>query len=241
MVPRLTAALAWMLLTAHPAGACRESFPPQAIDADAALLMGVATGAHVAVPPGEVVYYDRSSVVPEETNVPVRGYVVRVQAFHHAMPRGLASVFEGSDSKAILVPWGHRGDCKTARWDESAGRWISSPEPAVFTAKLRPVAASDGTPIFDVFSAHFEPYPTAKWIRDRISQAIRSDRKFLSAQEYFIFGASLPVRDPETGGIVGAGRLREWVQENPDLATRWPAAESLEGLRERGALQGAGP
>jgi hypothetical protein len=228
--------LAAMLVAAAPAQACRTTYAPHGFEADDTLLLGVASGEYVSVVAVSLKNYDRSSLYPEETNVPVRGYVVRVQAFHHAQAGGLAAVFEGSGSKAILVPWGYRGDCKTARWDETAGRWIASGEPAVFAAKLRSVAAPDGTPIFDVFSAHFEPYPTAKLIRDRISEAIRGGRGFLTAQEYFIFGASLPLRDGETGGIIDPGQIRRWVEENPDLATRWPAVESLETLREHGEL-----
>jgi hypothetical protein len=215
---------------------CRKDYVPIALDADIALLLGVATGEHVSVPPGDVVYYDRSQFIPEETDVPVRGYRVLVQAFHHATAQGLAGVFEGSDAKAILVPWGCRGDWKTVRWDEAAGRWISAREPAVFRAVLRPLAAPDGTPIFDVYSAHFEPYPTAKWVRDRLSDTIRGGRKFLTAQEYFIFAASLPVRDPKTDALSGAERIRRWAAENPGLARRWPAVESLEALRARGIL-----
>lgn len=227
------------LLAVAPAQACRTTFAPHGFDPDTVLLLGAPTGEHIEVPPGEVVYYDRSSPYPEENDVPVRGYVVRVEAFHHAQSTGLSGVFEGSGSKAILVPWGYRGDCKTSRWDETAGRWIASVEPAVFAAKMRPVAASDGTPIFDVYSAHFEPYPTAKLIRERISEAIRGGPGFLTAQQYFIFAASLPVREEDAEGEaapVDATRVRSWLAENPSLAERWPASESLEALRAHGEL-----
>jgi hypothetical protein len=225
----------WLLLAAAPSQACREADAPIGFEADTALLLGEALGQYAEVPPGEVLYYERSRFYPEENHVPVRGYVVRVQAYHQPEASGLKVVFEGSGSKAILVPWGYRGDCKTTRWDEASGRWIASTEPAVYAAKLRSVAAEDGTPIFDVYGAYFEPYPTAKLVRDRIAQAIRGGQRFLTAQEYFIFGASLPVRDAKTGALSG-GRIGSWVSENPDLATRWPASESLEALRARGAL-----
>jgi hypothetical protein len=104
---------------------------------------------------------------------------------------------------------------------------------------MRPVATPDGTPIFDVYSAHFEPYPTAKLIRERISEAIRSGPGFLTAQEYFIFAASLPLREEdgeEEAGPIDASRVRKWVAENPSLAKRWPASESLEALRAHDEL-----
>ncbi len=233
-------AIVYLLFAAAPTQACRTTIAPLGYDADTALLLGTPTGMHIEVPPGEVVYYDRGAPYPEENDVPVRGYEVRVDAFHHAHTTGLSAVFEGSGSRAILVPWGYRGDCKTSRWDETAGRWISSDESAVFAAKLRAVAAPDGTPIFDVYSAYFEPYPSAKQIRDRITKAIRGGSGFLTAQEYFIFAASLPARPvPEEGEPlppIDTTRLRRWLAENPALAARWPASESLESLRARGEL-----
>lgn len=235
---RVLAALCAGLALASPASAqsCRRSEAPTGLAPDTTLLLGIATGEHVEVPPGDVLYFDRSSLVPEDSQVPVRGYVVKVEAFHHPQPRGLAAVLEGSDAKAILVPWGTRGDCKTVRWDEAAGRWIASSQPAVFAGELRPVAASDGTPILDVYSAYFEPYPTARVIRQRITEAIRGGRRFLTAQEYFIFAAALPERDPDSGALADAAALRRWAEENPQLASRWPADETLETLREGGVL-----
>jgi len=215
---------------------CRTEFTRLGIDDNKTLLLGVPTGEHETVPPGEVIYYDRSRFYPEENEVPVRGYRVRIEAFHHPTSGGLGGVFAGSDSMAILVPWGCRGDRLPTRWDEAAGRWTTARESAVFSAVLRPVATADGTPIFDVYSAALEPYPTAKPVRDRISEAIRAGQGFLSAQEFFIFAASLPVRDVRTGALSDAERLRAWLAEHPGLAKRWPASETLEALRARGEL-----
>jgi hypothetical protein len=100
-----------LILAVQPSQACRTTFAPHGFAPDTVLLLGAPTGEYVEVPPGDVVYYDRSSRYPEENDVPVRGYVVRVEAFHHAQSAGLSGVFEGSGSKAILVPWGYRGDC----------------------------------------------------------------------------------------------------------------------------------
>lgn len=215
---------------AQPAAACSTTPFPNVRVKQASYFIATAASDTLHAGPGSLTYYPSDPRISEplsEPPHPIYGQVVRVERFAGPIEAEVQAVLKRHNNRAVLVPWGSRGDCRRSPWEGSA-RWMAPGTRGTFVAYLRPQSEwIDGKPTLDIGSPWRQPYTVERARED----AEDPKAPILTPSEYLSLLLALPVWDSETRSKVSEGNWREWVQKHPKLATRFPATEILRWVR----------
>lgn len=213
-------------LPAVPAHACSTSVFRSRISPDQTYLLAVPQGRTTTVPYAEPPRHlgPVGSPDAEGAERTLRGWVVRVE---QAVDPGAGS-FPAKISEAILVPWGYGADCRPLPWQKDKD-WLEPGRRSVFSAYLRPQSQwVNGLPVFDVFLAWHQPYPTGEFLQYEVRRSAPRDAPWLTADEYWSLIQALPTssesaNDPERAKEA----LQRWAQSHPALVGHFPASVIL--------------
>jgi hypothetical protein len=165
----------------------------------------------------------------------VRGQRVRVRRFGGADSALLAAVLASTqDSSVWIVPWDYDAACKPVIW--SRFPWSPTDSLGTYTVTLRARRYwFDDRPTFDATAADLEPYPHGAFFRAGYHGTEAIGRgEGLTPEQYFDFYRALPTERPpmffESPAVL-PNSLKRWIEANPALVDRMPAAPVIEAWR----------
>ncbi|MGE0440276.1 MAG: hypothetical protein AB7S39_07265 [Gemmatimonadales bacterium] len=169
--------------------------------------------------PGSVEFIVADGHIGRASSRTIYGQRVRIE---RTLTPGSAGMTE-----AVLVPWDMAPDCTPVPWSATA-RWAQIGRRAVFYGQLRPRDQwLDSVPTVDVFGAHLKPYPEG--FREDLSAG-----EILTVDEFAELLERLPpANGEERDGSAAFRRLSEWLDANPGVRGREPAAGLARMVRFR--------
>jgi hypothetical protein len=164
----------------------------------------------------------------------VFGQVVRVERLGGKDSAAIEHAFGRLGSReVVLVPWDYAPDCEPVLWSRGA-RWAATDTAGFYRATIRPPSEwLNGRPVLDVFRADIEPYPHALFFqRGYRGTGLARTSDALTPAEYFAFYAASPTElDARERPANALATLEQWIRDNPRIATRYPATESIRRAR----------